>query len=167
VLEFSDKKGHQAESKDGKPYFKFGLRDIHRRFALDYSLIDYFPDLPKLKQSEDQGCEFCVLLRQEIIQARYDYQGAVTIHLAYHWKNLHFREYGLSALVAEMEWHNQPPNTLANCIIFTVESNDGIPNNVSQDNANINRISQNVFHLGFNFQGSEITSLFAMKISSL
>lgn len=143
MLEFNDEKGHRAESKDGKPYLEFDLRDESRRFDLDYSLIDYFPDLPNLKQSEDQGCEFCLLLRQEIIQARFDSQGArgaVTIHLVYHWKNFWFGEHGLSALVAEMKWNDQPPGKRANCIIFTVESNDGTPNNLSQDNAGIDRI---------------------------
>ncbi|MBE3047584.1 hypothetical protein IMZ48_34740, partial [Candidatus Bathyarchaeota archaeon] len=82
----------------------------------------------------DRGCDFCSLLRGEIIKADFDYRGFVYIRLAYHWGDDTFPGLGLAALVAELEWRpeipsippsSRPPDVLRNCIIFTLETDDG------------------------------------------
>lgn len=126
VLAFDDERGHQAHTEEGRPYLKFDEEDGRRRFRLDYELVDQSPELPTLKETADQGCEFCALLRAEI-RGRFDHNGPVTINLVYNWRaEREFGGVGLAALVAELDFHRGPSGALPlDGIIFTVETNDG------------------------------------------
>ena len=104
-----------------------------RKFPLDYRVCDFLPTLPCLEQSADRGCDFCALLRKEIIKAGFDYCGFVLITLAYNWGHDTFPGVGLAALVAELEWRpeipslppsSRPPDVLRNCILFALETED-------------------------------------------
>jgi hypothetical protein len=104
------------------------------KIPLDYEVVDILPNLFCLQQSADRGCVFCFALRHEITRARFDYHGYVNIRLAYHWGNDRFKGLGLAALTVELQWRpdipsippaSAPPNTLRDCIIFALETNDG------------------------------------------
>jgi hypothetical protein len=105
--------------------------ESERIFPLEYHLFYSLPDLPCLETGADTGCDFCHILRGEIIRAGFDYRGRISIKLVYHWGNDYFEDLGLAALVAELRWESRTPPTsdrggvLRNSIIFTLESNDG------------------------------------------
>jgi hypothetical protein len=108
--------------------------DYGKRFPLDYEVVDILPNLLCLQQSADRGCVFCSALRHEITRAKYDYHGYVSIQLAYHWGNEDFEGLGLAALVVELDWRpdipsippaSAPPDMSRDCIIFTLETDDG------------------------------------------
>lgn len=100
------------------------------RYVLDYRVVDFLPSLPFLESGAGQGCDFCSLLRLEIMRAKFDHVGLVQITLTYHLKDDDFRDFGLAALVAELHWRPDIPSIagqspqLHNCVIFTVESDD-------------------------------------------
>jgi hypothetical protein len=104
------------------------------KIPLNYEVVDSLPNLFGLQQSADRGCVFCFALRHEITRARFNYHGYVCIRLAYHWGDDYFKGLGLAALVVELQWRPDipsippacaPPNTLRNCIIFALETDDG------------------------------------------
>uniref|UniRef100_A0A8H7K7G0 Uncharacterized protein n=1 Tax=Bionectria ochroleuca TaxID=29856 RepID=A0A8H7K7G0_BIOOC len=55
------------------------------KVLLDYHVVDTLPELPLLNESANLGCDFCSLLRREIIRAGFDYHGSMEIRLAYSW----------------------------------------------------------------------------------
>lgn len=144
VLEFNDQDGYQAANEDGLPCLAFKPEQTTRMqsskpsetmkvFPLAYKRSDWLPDLPELKRTGDNGCEFCNLLRSIIIEVseRRGYDGEVVISLSYSWESWRFRfpETGLSALIAKVAWldglrpHDGQPEV--NALIFAVESDDG------------------------------------------
>lgn len=134
VLRFNDEllASFTAEG-DSSPRLPDTDTNRGRRFPLDYRVCDLLPTLPCLEQSADRGCDFCALLRKEIIRAGFDYRGFVLITLAYNWGHDTFPGVGLAALVAELEWRpempstspsSRPPDVLRNCILFTLETED-------------------------------------------
>lgn len=109
---------------------------IGRKYPLDYKVIDSLPGLPYLERRALRGCEFCSLLRLEIMRAEYNVTGSVEITLAYHLKpDQQSLFYGLAALLANVAQRpdasrippaSAKPNVLAPInIFFTVESDDG------------------------------------------
>ncbi len=105
-----------------------------RHIRLDYDVVDLYPSLPLLQQGVAGGCDFCSLLRHEIIRAQFDYRGYISIKLTYHWGDFSFPGLGLAALVAELGWRpdipsippsSNAPDILRDCIIFTLETDNG------------------------------------------
>lgn len=102
---------------------------------LDYKVADLLPGLPYLEQNASRGCEFCSLLRLEILRAEHNFTGPVEITLEYHLKPKGFRSYGLAALRANV---NHRPDANGSCtppastkadlrpikILFLAESDD-------------------------------------------
>ena len=141
AIQFNDEPlaPHVVERDDVPPFLSRddlrGPYSFGERFQPDYSICDFLPTLPCLEQSADRGCDFCSLLRGEIIRADFDYRGFICIQLAYHWDDqFHFPGLGLAALVAELKWlpgipsippSSRPPDVLRDCIIFTLETDDG------------------------------------------
>lgn len=104
------------------------------RYPLDYRVVDFLPTLPCLEQSALRGCDFCSVLRLEIIRAELHYNGFVEITLVYCLGNFDFRGLGLAALVAELNWRRDipsippaspKPDILRDCVIFALESDSG------------------------------------------
>lgn len=101
------------------------------RYPVDYRVVDFLPTLPCLEQSALRGCDFCSLLRLEIIRAGFDYTGFVEITLVYRLGADHFPTLGLAALVAQLTWRpdipsippaSPEPDILHDCIVFALES---------------------------------------------
>lgn len=104
------------------------------RYPLDYLVVDSLPTLPCLEQNALRGCNFCSVLRLEILQAEFDYTGFVEINLVYRLGGYNLPDLGLAALVAEITWRpdipsippaSSRPNILRDCIIFALESDSG------------------------------------------
>lgn len=104
------------------------------RYPLDYRVVDFLPTLPCMEQSALRGCDFCSVLRLEIIRAEFDYIGFVEISLVYRLGGYSFPDLGLASLVAELTWRPEIPSIPAasprpdifrNCIIFALESDSG------------------------------------------
>lgn len=80
------------------------------RYPLDYRVVDFLPTLPCLEQSALRGCDFCSVLRLEIIQAEPKFTGFFEITLVYRVGDFDFPGLGLAALVAELNWRPDIPN---------------------------------------------------------
>lgn len=127
VIQFDDRILEPCVSsrEDGKPYLDISKSLLRARdsftksdeFGLRYNVVDFLPSLPCLDQSGLGGCEFCALLRSEIIRTKFKYTGFIEITLAYHWVDKSFRGLGLAALVANVTWCNgcQQPRHLTSC----------------------------------------------------
>lgn len=136
VIQFDDDdiaEFYNAELGDLPSSLSIDRCDLGDEIPLDYEVVDFLPTLPLLEQSAGRGCEFCSILRHEIIRADFDYRGYVQINLKYHWGNFVFPGLGLSALVAELAWRPEipslppsttPPHNPRDCVIFTLESDD-------------------------------------------
>lgn len=101
---------------------------------LDYKVDDSLPGLPYLEQSALRGCEFCSLLRREIMRARHKITGFVEITLAYSLNPYGLLLHGLAALLANVAQRPgassiPPASTMPELpsinIVFAVESDDG------------------------------------------
>lgn len=107
----------------------------YRKCPLDYKVTDSLPGLPYLEQSALRGCEFCSLLRLEIMRAGYNtVTGSVDITLAYYLKPPGFVEHGLAVLRARVDQRpdasgippaSANPNAPNVDIVFAVESDSG------------------------------------------
>lgn len=111
------------------------LKDFgdRRQCPLDYRVADLLPGLPYLEQKAIRGCEFCSLLRIEILRAGHNMTGSVEITLEYHLRPTGFKSYGLAALLANVTHRpdgsytppaSTKPNVPAIKIIFAAESDD-------------------------------------------
>lgn len=103
-----------------------------RTCPLDYKIADSLPDLPCLELGALRGCEFCSLLRLEIMRAGYNITGLVEITLAYRLNP--YESYGPTTLVAKVDQRPDtscipPTSTKAKVapvdVVFTVETDDG------------------------------------------
>ncbi|UPK93131.1 hypothetical protein LCI18_004066 [Fusarium solani-melongenae] len=136
VIQFDDDdiaEFYEAEQGNLPPSLSIDGCGRGHKIPLDYEVVDFLPTLPLLEQSAGRGCEFCSILRHEIIRVGFNYRGYVQINLEYHWGNYFFEELGLSALVAELTWRSDipslppsttPPDNPRHCVIFTLESDD-------------------------------------------
>lgn len=133
VIEFNDEplRPFVTSPDDGPPSLTV---DSNEKIMLEYHVLDFYPSLLLLQQSALGGCDFCSLLRHEIIRAQFDYRGFIGIKLRYHWGDLQFPGLGLAALVAELAWlphlpsilpSSEKPDVVRNCIIFTLETDNG------------------------------------------
>ena len=135
VLVFNDEGGHSENTGDGKPFLQLRSTkpesdDTAEQFLpLETTTIeDEFPDLPRLRQSSEEGCDFCKLLRAEIIKHYLDCHAPVRIEMGYLWEHNSFTGTGLSVFRVRLErssyesWFDLTYDTF----LFTVESNDGM-----------------------------------------
>lgn len=115
------------------PALKHSDFDDRRLCPLDYKVADLLPALPYLEQNAIRGCEFCSLLRLEILRAGHNITGSVEITLEYHLRPTGFKSYGLAALLANVTHRPDgsctPPasaksNVPAIKILFAAESDD-------------------------------------------
>ncbi|KAM6534245.1 hypothetical protein FALCPG4_007177 [Fusarium falciforme] len=116
IIEFYD-----AEQENLPPSLSINRCGKGHKIPLEYEVFDFVPTLPILEESASRGCEFCSILRHEIIRANFNYRGFAKISLAYHWGNDAFEGLGLSALVAEVI---PPSKSVRNSVIFALESDD-------------------------------------------
>ncbi|KAK8015800.1 Neutral/alkaline non-lysosomal ceramidase [Apiospora marii] len=135
-----------ASSTEGRSFLAFDQEDGARNIPLDYRLEDSLPDLPRLAESGRNGCGFCKLLRQSLVDSgvvatKTADAARVVISLAYVWKTLdvdgyrvNFHGYpdrGLVALVVQIEFMpvnsaviSQQPLSVSK-ISFDVDSEPG------------------------------------------
>ena len=113
ILQFHDKavggytvgeEGTLMLNTDDEKLEPYSYLDESSKFyvPLDYFVEEVLPQLYVLKESYEQGCEFCGLLRHSIQQHYRDSTGPVEITLGFIWSN----ETGLMALEINLSGYN-------------------------------------------------------------
>lgn len=137
VIELNDEHGYQAVSENGSPCLEFEPSETvegsrNRLLPLFCTRTDRAPGLALLKRTADDGCEFCRLLRGEMLELMaaelLDYRGEVGIELFYSWESPGFPGTGLSSLIAVLHWLDMPSPARARrqaSLVFAAESDVG------------------------------------------
>ncbi|OTA95173.1 hypothetical protein M434DRAFT_394070 [Hypoxylon sp. CO27-5] len=112
VLEFDDSAwlgAHQAGSEE-EGYYLEVAKGFTDRFKLDYFLLDSLPELPWLTDTaNNDGCDFCVVLKKAIQKYARGCFNEVLVSLYYQWYPFNSREdgrpsIGLKSLLAQVLW---------------------------------------------------------------
>ncbi|KUI56542.1 hypothetical protein VP1G_03929 [Cytospora mali] len=133
ILNYDDEDDCLKIAKDGTPFLALhsDVEAWSTRFEVSKlppntsRFEDDLPDLPGLKRSSEEGCDFCRLLRAVIIESSYEHHGAVVIEMCYAWD--HDNCNGLTAFVVKLyNVFGMQDVRGKGSIVFKVESNDGV-----------------------------------------
>lgn len=139
VIWFDEKAldGFMSTSEEGHPILESD-NDSWLQFDLPFFREDVLPDLPRLKESAEEGCEFCKFLRGAIIRTDFEHKeecGNIMLTLYYIWGvdrsgNRAWRgKHSLNGLVVDIEGpegESSSGSRISATLPFLICSNDGM-----------------------------------------
>lgn len=129
VLRINDRElfGLEAQNDDGEDTSSVSSEGEYFQGKLNYIHYDLLPDLPYLRATAEEGCAFCAMLRNTVLEQDFVKPARVTFSLSYSWKFFSAPERGVCNLLAHMQVGDDGPGNYYVCTpgIFEVDCKEG------------------------------------------
>lgn len=132
VLRFNDEllAGDVKEYPDGSSYldlsslFRVSYDDPDETLPLRWHITDSLPELLRLQENAESGCDFCRMLRRMIVETNFDFVGPVELTLSYA-KEITALVASIQPLEPQVGWFSMHDIYLSN-LVFTLETDSGM-----------------------------------------